>query len=1107
MPKREDIGSILLIGSGPIVIGQACEFDYSGSQACKALRREGYRVSLVNSNPATIMTDPELADRTYVEPLTPESVLSVIERERPDALLPTLGGQTGLNVAVELAESGALAANGVELIGAHLEAIRRAEDRSGFRRTMEDAGLPVPRSGTAMNAENAVELGASIGFPVIVRPSFVLGGGGTGFASNRDELAALAKSSLALSPVGEILIEQSLRGWKEFELEVMRDGADNAVIVCSIENLDPMGIHTGDSITVAPVQTLTDREYQDMRDAALACIRAIGVETGGSNIQFAVDPRDGRMVLIEMNPRVSRSSALASKATGFPIAKIAALLAVGYRLDEIRNDITGETPAAFEPTLDYVVVKIPRFAFEKFPEADAGLTTIMKSVGEVMAIGRTFKEALGKAWRSMERTGFELGGSAPAAAGNELEVPGEWRLHRVERALADGMSVDDVAARTAIDPWFVDQIAQISEGAAALQGRRLGDLSAEELLDAKRLGLSDARIAMLTASDEAAVRVRRSGLGVRPVFKTVDTCAGEFPASTPYHYSTYEEETEVHEAERPRILILGSGPNRIGQGIEFDYACVHAAYAVRDAGFEAVMLNSNPETVSTDYDTSDRLYFEPVALEDVLAVCEAEQPAGVIVQFGGQTPLRLARDLEAAGFPVLGTRPDAIDLAEDRGRFAGLLDELGVPAPPHGEARTLAEAHEIARRIGFPLLIRPSYVLGGRAMDIVYSEDDLDAFVANATAASPDHPVLIDRFLEGAIEVDVDAVCDGTDVFIGAVMEHIEEAGVHSGDSSCAIPPQTLSDAELDQVEEITRAIARRLPVRGLLNAQLAVKDERVWMIEANPRASRTVPFVGKATGVSLARAAAQIACGRTVSDLMDAGELPKDEARYRHLPHVSVKAAVLPFSRFAGVDTVLGPEMKSTGEVMGVDAQTGTALAKALVASGAALPRTGTVFISVANRDKRSLLFPAQRMSDMGFRILATKGTAAVLARAGIRVEEVPKVSEGDTSVVERIRAGDIDLIVNTPFGRGPRTDGYFIRTAAAAAGVPCITTIPGALAALRGIEALRGPDPEPRSLQEYHAAIPRLPTQERLAAVLGTGGSSGGGAADRLQPKERPA
>src|SRR3954447_5130728 len=897
MPRREDLRSILLIGSGPIVIGQAGEFDYSGSQACKGVRREGYRVSLLNSNPATIMTDPDLADRTYVEPLTPESVLSVIERERTDALLPTLGGQTGPNVAVELAESGALAANGVELIGAQLEAIRRAEDRSGFRRTMEEAGLPVPRSGTALGTENAVELGASIGFPVIVRPSFVLGGGGTGFASNREDLAALARSSLALSPVGEILIEESLRGWKEFELEVMRDVTDNAVIVCSIENLDPMGIHTGDSITVAPVQTLTDREYQDMRDTALACIRAIGVETGGSNIQFAVDPRDGRMVLIEMNPRVSRSSALASKATGFPIAKIAALLAVGYRLDEIRNDITGETPAAFEPALDYVVVKIPRFAFEKFPEADASLTTIMKSVGEVMAIGRTFKEALGKAWRSMERSGFELGASAPQASEvRDLDVPGEWRLHRVERALADGASIEDVAARTAIDPWFVDQIAQIAEGAATLQGRQLGELSADELLEAKRLGLSDARIGTLTGSDEAAARARRSMLGVQPVFKTVDTCAGEFPATTPYHYSTYEEETEVREAERPRILILGSGPNRIGQGIEFDYACVHAAYAVRDARFEAVMLNSNPETVSTDYDTSDRLYFEPVALEDVLAVCEAEQPAGVIVQFGGQTPLRLARDLEAAGFPVLGTRPDAIDLAEDRGKFAGLLDELGVPAPPHGEARTLAEAHEIARRVGFPLLVRPSYVLGGRAMEIVYSEDDLDAFVANATAASPDHPVLIDHFLEGAIEVDVDAVCDGTDVFIGAVMEHIEEAGVHSGDSSCAIPPQTLSDEELDEVEDITRWLAHRLGVLGLLNLQLAVKDERVWVLEANPRASRTVPFVSKAVGIPLAKVATLVLAGPTIADLRANGVVPSDPRHYRRLPYTSVKAAVLPF-------------------------------------------------------------------------------------------------------------------------------------------------------------------------------------------------------------------
>jgi carbamoyl-phosphate synthase large subunit len=1087
MPRRNDIESILLIGSGPIVIGQACEFDYSGSQACKVLRREGFRVALVNSNPATIMTDPELADRTYVEPLTAESVLAVIERERPDVLLPTLGGQTGLNVAVELAESGALEANGVRLIGAQLEAIRRAEDRSGFGRTMRDAGLPVPRSETTSTVDSAVELGGEIGFPVIVRPSFVLGGGGTGFASTADELASLARTSLAASPVSEILIEESLYGWKEFELEVMRDGADNAVIVCSIENLDPMGIHTGDSITVAPAQTLTDREYQEMRDVALACIRAIGVETGGSNIQFAVDPVDGRMVLIEMNPRVSRSSALASKATGFPIAKIAALLAVGYRLDEIRNDITGETPAAFEPTLDYVVVKIPRFAFEKFPEADAGLTTIMKSVGEVMSIGRTFKEALGKAWRSMERTGYDLGpaGIVPGAE-DDLAVPGEWRLQRIERALADGASVEGVAERTFIDPWFVDQIAQIVEGTDAMRGHTLADVDAHELREAKRLGISDARIADLTGSHERDVRLHRERLGVRPVFKTVDTCAGEFPASTPYHYSTYEEETEVRPTERPRVLILGSGPNRIGQGIEFDYACVHAAYAVQEAGFEAVMLNSNPETVSTDYDTSDRLYFEPVSIEDVLAVCDAEQPIGVVVQFGGQTPLRIAAEVEAAGYPVLGTRPEAIDLAEDRGKFATLLAELGIKAPLHGEARTAEEAQRIAGEIGYPVLVRPSYVLGGRAMEIVYSADDLDEFVHNATAASPDHPVLIDRFLEGAIEVDVDAVCDGIDVFIGAVMEHIEEAGVHSGDSSCAIPPQTLSDGELDQVEEITRAVARRLPVRGLLNVQLAVKDEQVWMIEANPRASRTVPFVAKATGVSLARAATHIVCGRTISELVSSGVLPADGARYRHLPHVSVKAAVLPFSRFAGVDTVLGPEMKSTGEVMGVDAQTGIALAKALVAGGSSLPRKGTVFISVANRDKRSILFPAQRMADMGFRILATGGTAAVLSRAGVRVEAVSKVSEGGRTVADLIRAGGIDLIVNTPFGRGPRTDGYYIRTAAAAAGVPCVTTIPGVLAALRGIEALRGPASEPRSLQEYHAAIPRLPIQERLAEVL---------------------
>ncbi|MGZ5353082.1 MAG: carbamoyl-phosphate synthase large subunit, partial [Actinomycetota bacterium] len=852
------------------------------------------------------------------------------------------------------------------------------------------------------------------------------------------------------------------------ELEVMRDAADNAVVICSIENVDPMGVHTGDSVTVAPQMTLTDREYQHMRDDALACIRAIGVETGGSNIQFAVHPGDGRRVLIEMNPRVSRSSALASKATGFPIAKIAALLAVGYTLDEIPNDITGVTPAAFEPTLDYVVVKVPRFAFEKFPEADPTLTSTMKSVGEVMAIGRTFKEALGKAWRSLERAGADLG----AASGGErdLSLPTEGRLHLIEAALRAGRSVDEVADASGIDPWFVDQIAQVVEEAAALQGRTLDELGAEDLREAKRAGLSDRRIAVATASDEADVRARRTALGVRAVFKTVDTCGGEFPARTPYHYSTYEEEDEVRAAGRPRVVILGAGPNRIGQGIEFDYACVHAAYALTGAGFEAVMVNSNPETVSTDYDTSSRLYFEPVSTEDVLAVCDAEEPVGVICQLGGQTPLRLARDLEAAGHRVLGTPASAIDLAEDRGKFATLLRELGISAPPHGEARDLDEAREVASRIGYPVVVRPSYVLGGRAMEIVYGEDELEGFVRMAAEASPDHPVLIDRFLEGAIEIDVDAVCDGTDVFVGAVMEHIEEAGVHSGDSSCQIPPATMSEEELDEVESITRTIARRLGVVGLINLQLAVKDERIWVLEANPRASRTVPFVSKAVGVPLAKVATLVLLGRSLSDLVDEGLVPADPHHYRHLPHTSVKAAVLPFGRFPGVDTVLGPEMKSTGEVMGIDADPGRALAKALVASGAALPREGTVFVSMANRDKRAIVLPAKRLSDLGFRLLATKGTAGVLERAGIPVTRVAKVSEGGRSIADLIRDGEVDLVVNTPFGRGPRTDGYFIRTAAVLAGIPCITTLPGAFAALRGIEALRESPVPPVSLQERH-------------------------------------
>ena len=1104
MPKRTDLSTIMVIGSGPIVIGQACEFDYSGTQACRVLKQEGYRVALVNSNPATIMTDPEFADRTYIEPLTPGSVLAVIERERPDALLPTIGGQTGLNVSVALAESGDLERLGVELIGANLETIHRAEDRSGFKETMTKAGLDVPRAGTAHTLEEALGLGNALGFPVIVRPSFTLGGGGSGFASSPEELATLARRSLAASPVSEILVEESIAGWKEFELEVMRDGADNAVIVCSIENIDPMGVHTGDSVTVAPQQTLTDREYQAMRDDALACLRAVGVETGGSNVQFAVDPVTGRRVLIEMNPRVSRSSALASKATGFPIAKIAALLAVGYRLDEIRNDITGATPASFEPTLDYVVIKVPRFAFEKFPEADPELTSTMKSVGEVMAIGRTFKEAFGKAWRGLEKSGADLGSGHVVVDGDPLALLGEGsegRFHLIERALDAGHSVEEIAAASSVDPWFVDQMAQVWGLAGALRRTSLDEVGADRLLEAKRAGLSDARIARETGSTEPEVRARRESLDVVPVFKSVDTCGGEFPAHTPYHYSTYEEESEVKPASRPRVVILGAGPNRIGQGIEFDYACVHAAFALDEAGFESVMINSNPETVSTDYDTSSRLYFEPLTVEDVLAVCRAERPVGVIAQFGGQTPLELARILQEEGFRILGTSPDAIDLAEDRGRFAELLQEMEIPAPPHGEARTIEEARVVARRIGYPVVVRPSYVLGGRAMEIVYGDDELETFVRTAAEASREHPVLIDRFLEGAIEVDVDAVCDGVDVFIGAVMEHIEEAGVHSGDSSCQIPPATLSDEELDQIEDIARRLARRIGVVGLLNLQLAVKDEKIWVLEANPRASRTVPFVSKVIGLSLARIATLVLAGKTLADLVADGMLPADAGHYRRLPFTSVKAAVLPFGRFPGVDTVLGPEMRSTGEVMGIDVDPGAALAKAMVAAGHALPLSGTVFVSVANRDKRAIVFPAKRLADLGFDLLATTGTAGVLRRAGVPVEAVAKVSESQAdakpNVADLIRAGRVDLVINTPFGRGPRTDGYHIRTAAAAAGVPCLTTMPGAFAAVRGIEALRVGATEPMSIQEHHAGARARPVQEQLGFDAGHARARGSGVA----------
>jgi carbamoyl-phosphate synthase large subunit len=1083
VPRRTDIESILVIGSGPIVIGQACEFDYSGTQACKVLRAEGFRVILVNSNPATIMTDPEFADATYIEPLNASSVRAIIERERPDALLPTLGGQTALNVAVALAESGVLESNGVRLIGASLEAIRRAEDRRLFVSTMQEAGLPLPGASFAHSTDEALAGAERLGYPVMVRPSYVLGGGGSGLARDVAELRRVATEGIEASPIGEVLVEESVEGWKEFELEVMRDAADNAVVVCSIENVDPMGVHTGDSITVAPAQTLTDREYQQMRDAALACIRAVGVETGGSNIQFAVEPATGRMVLIEMNPRVSRSSALASKATGFPIAKIAAKLAVGYRLDEITNDITGETPACFEPTLDYVVVKVPRWAFEKFPDADPRLTTKMKSVGEVMAVGRTFKEALGKAMRSLERDGADLGPDDVALREgadlpDELGVATEHRLQLVELALREGHSVDEVAAASRIDPWFVDQIAQVAEVAERLRGRRLARVSGDELREAKRCGLSDRRISHLVGASEREVRAARRAAGVSPVLKTVDTCAGEFAARTPYYYSTYERATEFRPAKRPRIVILGAGPNRIGQGIEFDYACVHAAFALREAGYETVMVNCNPETVSTDYDTSDRLYFEPLAVEDVLAVCEAEEPEGVIVQLGGQTPLKLAAELEAEGFRVAGTSPAAIDAAEDRGKFGALLSELGIAAPPHGEATDEAEAVAVAARIGYPVVVRPSYVLGGRAMEIVYTEEDLARFVHTATAASPQHPVFVDRFLEGAIELDVDALSDGHETFVAAVMEHIEEAGVHSGDSSCAVPPITLSDPQLDEVESIVRAIAEGLGVVGLLNVQLALKEERLWVLEANPRASRTVPFVSKATGVPLAKAAARVLVGERLAELRASGLLPADPRHYRTLRHVAVKAAVLPFGRFPGVDTQLGPEMRSTGEVMGIDHDLGVALAKAQAATGAPLPLAGTAFVSVADRDKRAIVFPVKRLADMGFRILATRGTAGLLARAGVPVTPVAKVSEGGPNACDLILTGRVELVINTPFGRGPRTDGYFIRTAAARAGVPCITTLPGAFAAVQGIEGMARAEPgsEPRSLQEYHAGVIRV-------------------------------
>lgn len=1099
MPKRTDLQHVMVIGSGPIVIGQACEFDYSGTQACRVLRAEGLRVSLVNSNPATIMTDPEFADATYVEPITPEFVELVIAKERPDAILATLGGQTALNTAVALHENGVLEKYGVELIGANIDAIRKGEDRQLFKDIVARAGGETPRSRVCHSMEDVHATVAELGLPVVIRPSFTMGGLGSGMAHNTEDLERIAGSGLAASPVHEVLIEESVLGWKEYELELMRDKRDNVVVVCSIENVDPMGVHTGDSVTVAPAMTLTDREYQKLRDLGIAVLREVGVDTGGCNIQFAINPSDGRLVVIEMNPRVSRSSALASKATGFPIAKIAAKLAIGYTLDEIPNDITLKTPAAFEPALDYVVVKIPRFAFEKFPGADPELTTTMKSVGEAMSLGRNFAEALNKAMRSMETKAAGFWTSPTYQTADEaleaMRIPHDGRLYTVEAALRLGASVEQVhEASGGIDPWFLDEI-------AALVELRLRILDAPVLDEAllrlaKRSGLSDRQLAALRPelAGEDGVRSLRHRLGVRPVYKTVDTCAAEFAANTPYHYSTYDSETEVLPSDRPKVMILGSGPNRIGQGIEFDYSCVHAVMALRDVDFETVMVNCNPETVSTDYDTADRLYFEPLTFEDVLEVFHSEDTSGkaaggpgvvgVIVQLGGQTPLSLAKRLKAAGVPIVGTSPESIDLAEDRGAFGSVLAKAGLRAPDHGTATSFDEAKAIADEIGYPVLVRPSYVLGGRGMEIVYDEPTLADYIARATEISPDHPVLVDRFLDDAIEIDVDALCDATgEVYLGGVMEHIEEAGIHSGDSSCTLPPVTLAGSHLAEVRRYTEEIARGVGVRGLLNVQYALKDDALYVLEANPRASRTVPFVSKATAVPLAKAAARIMLGATIAELRAEGLLlrSRDGGDTPANAPIAVKEAVLPFKRFRtpagkGVDSLLGPEMKSTGEVMGIDPAFGPAFAKSQAAAYGSLPTSGKIFVSVANRDKRSMIFPVKRLADLGFEIVTTAGTGEVLRRHGIECEIVPKHFESPgRNAVALIGTGEIALIINTPQGSGAsaRSDGYEIRSAAVIHDIPSITTVPGAAAAVMGIEALMRGDMTVRPLQELHSML----------------------------------
>jgi len=1068
MPRRSDIQSIMILGAGPIVIGQACEFDYSGVQACKALKEEGFRVVLVNSNPATIMTDPEFADATYIEPVTWEVVAKIIEKERPDAILPTMGGQTALNCALSLNKHGILDKFNVQLIGAQPDAIDKAEDRERFKRSMDHLGLEMARGGFAHNMQEARDLADDIGYPIIIRPSFTLGGSGGGIAYNPDEFDYIANSGLEASPTDEILVEESIIGWKEYEMEVMRDHADNCVIICSIENFDAMGVHTGDSITVAPAQTLTDKEYQRMRDASIAILREIGVETGGSNVQFAVNPKDGRLIVIEMNPRVSRSSALASKATGFPIAKIAAKLAVGYTLDEIKNDITGETFAAFEPSIDYVVTKLPRFAFEKFPGADVRLTTQMKSVGEVMAIGRIFSESLGKAMRGLEVDSCGFDKCVPADVDEaiflqeKLAVPGADRLWWMGEALRAGWSEEKVFDVTKVDPWFVRELAVVIELEQSLAGKTLSDLTAADWKQAKREGLSDQRLAMLLETDEHKVRQTRSALGVKPVFKRVDTCAAEFEAKTPYLYSTFEEECEALPTDKKKIMVLGGGPNRIGQGIEFDYCCVHAAFALSEDGFETIMVNCNPETVSTDYDTSDRLYFEPLTFEDVMAIVEVEKPTGVIVQFGGQTPLKLAESLQAAGVPIIGTSPDMIDLAEDRERFQQLLHELKLLQPENGTARSTEEAVLVANEIGYPVVVRPSYVLGGRAMQIVHDEKGLLRYMTEAVQASNDHPVLLDRFLNQAIELDVDALCDGHRVVIGGIMEHIEEAGVHSGDSSCCLPPHSISDAIITEVTRQTKALGMALNVRGLMNIQFALQGETLYVLEVNPRASRTVPFVSKATGVPLAKVAARIMSGQTLDDL---GIVEvKQPKTYR-----SVKEAVFPFVKFRGVDPLLSPEMKSTGEVMGIATNFPAAFAKAQLGAGSPLPKQGKAFVSVREADKDRVAALSRMLVDAGFEVMTTQGTSEVLAAAGVPCIKVAKVIDGvRPHIVDKLLSDEINFIVNTTEGERSIADSKSIRQAALDRGIVYFTTMAGGLAAAESIMS-QNDVTKVKSIQEY--------------------------------------